>query len=180
MVPAMQLFVYGTLMDPDVLRVVLGRPLPEAQREEAEIFGFRRVHVPGRNYPMLQPHHGSGRVAGLLVHRLDAEAVHRLVVYEGSEYHLVPLLVSNAEGHGVRAGVFLCDRSVPQGHRDWFLEVWVRRYKRTFLRRASALMERHGTRRLLRRVHQGIPALAPKEPKYLAGRPPSCGRFING
>ncbi len=176
----MQIFVYGTLMDPDVLRVVLGRPWPTDLLQQAEITGFRRVHLPGRNYPMLLPHHGSGRVSGLLVHGLDADAVHRLVVYEGREYHLVPHLVTDAEGYAVRAGVFLCDRSVPPGHRDWFLEVWVRRYKRLFLRRAAELMERHGTKALLRRAEQGMPALAPKEPKHLSGIPQRYGRFIRG
>lgn len=176
----MQLFVYGTLMDRDVLRVVLGRSFPAEHIEIAEIAGFRRVYVPGCNYPMLLAHHGSGRVEGLLVHGLDVECVHRLMVFEGSEYHLVPMMVANAEGHAVRAGVFLCDRSVPPGHRDWFLEVWVRRYKRLFLRRAGQLMERHGTKVLLRRVEKGMPALAAKEPKHLSGVPVSVGRYING
>lgn len=176
----MQIFVYGTLMDADVLRVVLGRPYPMDSAEYAEIKGFRRVYVPGRNYPMLSAHHGAGTVDGLLLHGLDAKGVHRLAVYEGTEYHLVPLMVTDHEGYAVRAGVFLCDRSVPAGHRDWFLPVWTRRYKRPFLRRAEALMQRHGTQRMLRRAAHGIPALAPKQPKYLAGRPPKCGRFITG
>ncbi len=176
----MQLFVYGTLMDRDVLRIVLGRAVVPEQMETAEISGFRRVHVPGRNYPMLLAHHGSGRVEGLLVHALDAEAVHRLMVFEGPEYHLVPLMVANADGHPVRAGVFLCDRSVSPGRRDWFMEVWSRRHKRLFLRRAYQLMERHGRRALLRRAAKGIPILAPKEPKHLAGVPPGIGRLIAG
>lgn len=176
----MQLFVYGTLMDRDVLRVVLGRATLTEHMEEAEISGFRRVHVPGRNYPMLLAHHGSGRVSGMLLHGLDVEAVHRLMVFEGPEYHLVPLMVANAEGFAVRAGVFLCDRSVPPGRRDWFPEVWTRRHKRLFLRRARELMERHGRRALLRRAEKGMPVLAPKEPKHLAGVPPRIGRLIAG
>lgn len=175
----MQLFVYGTLLDPDVRRIVMQQDVPRENIEEASIHGFRRVHMPGRNWPMLLAHHGSGRVDGVVLHGLDAQALHRLVVFEGDEYHLVPMAVMDSEGYAVRAGVFVGDRRVPPGHHDWFLEIWVRRHKRTFLRRASVLMERYGSKALLKRVKSGLPAIArPKEPKMLSGKPPAVGRFI--
>lgn len=175
----MQMFVYGTLLDPDVRRIVLQQDIPADRVEDAAISGFRRVYVPGRNWPMLLAHHGSGRVEGVLLHGLDAAAVHRLVVFEGDEYHLVPMPVSDSEGYVVRAGAFLVDRKVPPGHRDWFLEVWRRRHKRSFLRRACVLMERYGSKALLERLSSGLPAVAArKEPKMLSGKPPAVGRLI--
>lgn len=175
----MPLFVYGTLLDPDVRQIVMQQDLPPEQVEEASIHGFRRVHVPGRNWPMLLAHHGSGRVDGMLLHGLDAQALHRLVVFEGEEYHLVPMAVTDSEGYAVRAGVFVGDRRVPPGHHDWFLEIWVRRHKRIFLRRAAVLMERYGSKAVLGRLKSGLPVIAQrKEPKMLSGKPPAVGRFI--
>lgn len=167
----MKLFFFGTLMDADVLRVVIGRTLADV--EPAEVRKFRRVFVHGRNYPMLLPH-PSGTVEGVLAHDLDDDTVSRLLLYEGGEYHLVPLRVNNAHGHPVRAGTFLCDRVVQPGHQEWHLPVWQRRYKRSFLRRAAELMQRYGTRARLRRDAGGLPILAslePKQPKMLSGRP---------
>ncbi len=175
----MKLFVYGTLLDPDVRRIVMQSDVPAENVEEASIHGFRRVYVPGRNWPMLLAHHGSGRVDGVLLHGLDVRAVNRLIVFEGDEYHLVPMAVIDSEGYVVRAGVFVGDRSVPPGHHDWFLQIWIRRHKRTFLRRAGVLMERYGSKALLGRVTSGLPVVVKsKEPKMLSGKPPAIGRFI--
>lgn len=175
----MQLFFYGTLMDPDVSEVVIGYRLAADQAEPAVIKGFRRVVVAGRSYPMLLSH-AAGTVEGVLVHRLEAAAVHRLMVFEGMEYHLQPLPVH--AGDGVRrAGVFLGDHRVRPGIQEWSLATWQRRSKRTFIRRAAYLMERYGTQAMLRRAAGGMPVLvATHEPKRLWGRPYGVARFIAG
>lgn len=166
----MRCFFFGTLMDADVRRLILGRDLPAGQVEPAVIERFRRVHVARRNYPMLLPH-ASGWVDGLLAHGLDGDAMRRLMVYEGKEYHLVPTTVADLRGHLVKAAAFLSDRSVQPDHRPWHLETWQRRYKRLFLRRARELMERYGTQSLLRVTPSGLPALSRKPPKQVRGLP---------
>ncbi len=146
----MRLFFFGTLMDPEVRAIVMGRQLPADAVEPAVVQGFRRVFVAGRHYPMLLAH-ASGWVDGTLVSGLDAETVHRLQVYEGWEYTLTPLRVRTASGQTVLAQVFMCPPHVAADRRPWKLTEWQRRHKRGFLPRAELLMRRHGQR----------PALAP-------------------
>ncbi len=156
----MNLFFYGTLMDPEVREIVCGRPLDTVEPAMAQ--GFRRVHVAGRHYPMLLSH-ASGWVDGLLVTRVEPEAVHRLQVYEGWEYALHPIRVRTHSGAVVMAHVFLCPPSIRPDPRQWRLDTWLLRHKRPFLRRAQALMER-----ALKRRGGGVagrfprPGLAPK------------------
>lgn len=173
----MRCFFFGTLMDPDVRRLIIGRDLAPGQIEPAVIEHFRRVHVAKRNYPMLLPH-ASGWVDGLLAYHLDAEAMRRLMVYEGIEYHLVPIFVADLRGHLVKAAAFLSDRSVQPDHRAWHLETWQRRYKRAFLRRAADLMDRYGTQAMLRMMPNGMPALSRKPPKLIRGAPAALGWIV--
>lgn len=173
----MHFFFFGTLMDPDVRRLVIGRDLAPGQIEAAVLAQFRRVYVAKRNYPMLLPH-SSGWVDGLLAYNLDADAARRLMAFEGAEYHLVPVTVADPRGHPARAAAFLSDRSVKANHRLWHLETWQRRYKRLFLRRAVELMDRYGTQALLRVASNGTPAVSPKPPKLLTGKPSALSRAI--
>src|SRR3546814_2610376 len=53
--PAMSYFFYGTLCDPDVLRLVLGYRPSRRQLAPAVLTGFRRKIAKGRRYPMLVP-----------------------------------------------------------------------------------------------------------------------------
>ena len=135
----MNLFFYGTLMDSEVRELVCGKPLDTVEPAIAQ--GFRRVFVAGRHYPMLLPH-ASGWVEGTLVCGVDQETVHRLQVYEGWEYSLQPIKVRAASGHMVMAHVFLCPPNIQPLKRDWRLEQWQRRHKRTFLPKARQLMEK--------------------------------------
>src|SRR3546814_10497857 len=53
--PAMSYFFYGTLCDPDVLRLVLGYRPSRRQLAPAVLTGFRRKIDKGRRYPVLVP-----------------------------------------------------------------------------------------------------------------------------
>lgn len=156
----MNLFFFGTLMDPEVRAIVMGRDVHPEQVEAAVAQGFRRVFVAGRHYPMLLKHN-SGWVDGTLVKGLDAERIHRLQVYEGWEYTLQPIQVRTASGGMVMAHVFLCPPHIAPDRRSWRLEEWQRRHKRSFLPKARMHMVR-----LLRLT--AAPAAAPPAG---AGRP---------
>lgn len=134
----MNLFFYGTLMDSEVRDLVCGKPLDAVEPAIAQ--GFRRVFVAARHYPMLLPH-ASGWVEGTLVRGLDAEIIHRLQVYEGWEYTLRPIKVRAASGRMVLAHVFLCPPGIAPHKRDWRLQEWQLRHKRTFLPKARQLMD---------------------------------------
>lgn len=137
----MNLFFFGTLMDPDVRELVCGRAFPPDSVEPATAQGFRRVFVAGRHYPMLLAH-ASGWVDGTLVRGVDPESVHRLQVYEGWEYSLQPMQVHLASGTTVMAHVFICPPHIQPDKRDWRLDQWQRRFKRGFLPKARQYMER--------------------------------------
>ncbi|MDA8230701.1 MAG: gamma-glutamylcyclotransferase [Magnetospirillum sp.] len=158
----MRLFFFGTLMDPEVREIVMGRALPADAIETGVAQGFRRVFVAGRHYPMLLPH-ASGWVEGTLVSGLDAETVHRLQVYEGWEYALHPIQVRTGSGQTVMAHVFLCPPHIEPDRREWRLDQWQLRHKRPFLRKARALMERASRGSLPAATGQRPrPALAPR------------------
>lgn len=160
----MNLFFYGTLMDADVRELVCGEALDV---EPAIAQGFRRVFLAGKHYPMMLPH-SSGWVEGTLATGLNAETVHRLQVYEGWEYNLHPLKVRTGSGQAVMAHVFLCPPQIPADMRDWRLEEWQRRYKRTFMPKAQALMDKALRTGRMPRPTSGQrprPALAPRLPR---------------
>lgn len=136
----MNLFFFGTLMDPEVRALVMGRDVHPEQVEPAIAQGFRRVFIAGRHYPMLLAH-ASGWVEGTLVTGVDAVSLHRLQVYEGWEYTLQPIQVQ-ASGRKVMAHVFMSRPKVAPDRRPWRLDQWQRRHKRTFLPKARLHMER--------------------------------------
>lgn len=83
----MRCFFYGTLMDPDLLAVVIGRAVPAGDREPAALAGYRRVRVRAASFPALVPA-VSERVEGLAVGRLSAQELDRARFFEGEEYAL--------------------------------------------------------------------------------------------
>ncbi len=75
----MDLFVYGTLMDPERVRGLLGHPL---DGEAATLAGYRRATLARLPYPFAVPQAGEA-IDGVLLRRLSAEDVARLDRYEG-------------------------------------------------------------------------------------------------
>jgi gamma-glutamylcyclotransferase (GGCT)/AIG2-like uncharacterized protein YtfP len=76
------LFVYGTLQDPGICRVLLGR-MPESAW--AALDGYVRLAVRGEAYPAMVPK-TAGRVEGLVLTGLSEAEMAALDVYEGDEY----------------------------------------------------------------------------------------------
>lgn len=128
----LQFFFYGTLMDEDVLRAVVG-PKAYAFLEPAVLPGWRRASVPGASYPIVVRAHGRG-VEGVLAWGFDTIGRDRMIAYEGDEYDLARLPVI-VRGKRVDAHVFVprLDRPVRAGG-SWDFETWQRRSKPAFLR----------------------------------------------
>jgi hypothetical protein len=132
-------FFYGTLIDPDIRRVVLGAPAANALvLRPGVLCGWMRRAVRSASYPMILPRAGAG-VDGILASGLDAVACRRLRSYEGAEYLVVRVQVRCADGRGRDARVFaprpgggLKPRAV-----DWDHAAWSMREKRCFLRRIA-------------------------------------------
>lgn len=75
------LFVYGTLTDPSIRARVLG-PNPHITVRPARLAGFRRVVVPGFEYPVIAAGAPGDRVEGQLLDGLTPEDYAILDGYE--------------------------------------------------------------------------------------------------
>lgn len=137
----MRFFFYGTLIDPDVRRIVLGaRAARAAQTRAAELRGWTRRAVRGVSYPIILPRAG-GSVSGVLVSGLDARSRRQLEAYEGADYEVVTVAVSLDGGRLERALVFAanrCGRLKPDTA-TWSYEAWCATEKSGFLREISGV-----------------------------------------
>jgi gamma-glutamylcyclotransferase (GGCT)/AIG2-like uncharacterized protein YtfP len=73
----MDLFVYGTLMDPDFVRQLTGKGFAI---EPAHLPDFRRFQTPG-SYPYILPHAGDS-VDGVLLRNVDENTLRAFDRYE--------------------------------------------------------------------------------------------------
>jgi hypothetical protein len=130
----MRFFFHGTLLDRDVIALVLGRRLPPVAFLPAILPGYSRWRVEGGSYPISVPD-PKGEVSGAIVGGLSARDVARLAAYEGPGYRIAPLKVKVAETM-TTVSVFepIVSKLKPTG-RPWDLLLWQRRDKRAFVAR---------------------------------------------
>jgi hypothetical protein len=130
----MRFFFYGTLLDPDVVALVLGRRLPPAAFVAASLPGHTRRRIKGGNYPIVV-RDPRGEVPGAVVGGLSARDVARLSAYEGPRYRIAPLKVK-MDGRLTTVSVFepIENRFQPVGG-SWDLGEWQRQHKRAFIAR---------------------------------------------
>jgi len=83
---AVEIFLYGTLLDPAVLEARSGRRFPPRARRPALLMGWRRVMLRRQPYPTLRRARG-GCVQGVVV-RVCGAPLRRLMAYEGPAYRL--------------------------------------------------------------------------------------------
>jgi len=121
------LFVYGTLRDPDMLAVVLGRRVDAAAMRPAAAPGFVALHYPGRAYPALLRRPG-GVAEGLVLMGLTPFERDLLDAFEGDEYRrtLIAVMVE-AELH--EAWAYLPVVSVAPQSPQWSLAHWQKVHK---------------------------------------------------
>lgn len=132
----MRFFFYGTLIDPDVRRVVLGaRAAATIESRPAILPGWERRAVRGAGYPVII-RRASGSVDGMLACGLDAQARRRLVDYEGRGYDLIRVAVVLDDGRRRTALVFApaAGGELKPAPGAWSYPRWLRRSKRAFLR----------------------------------------------
>jgi gamma-glutamylcyclotransferase (GGCT)/AIG2-like uncharacterized protein YtfP len=105
----MRLFLYGTLLDPDLLAAFTGRAV---LLTPATLRGWRRVALPDTRYPTLR--RAPGAVEGVLA-TVDRPTLARRAAYEGPSYRLTSVVVHTAHG-GKPAWAWIA----PGGtRRDW-------------------------------------------------------------
>jgi hypothetical protein len=135
----MRFFFYGTLIDADVRRAVLGPAAPR-QVEAALLRGWRRVSVPGKTYPIVLAD-PQASVAGVLARGLTPAARRRLERYEDADLYTVAEVevVPAGRRRPLKALVFVAKTAAAAqwGRRSatWDLDRWRRRDKRRLLMR---------------------------------------------
>jgi len=129
----MRYFFYGTLIDPDIRRHVMGERAP-ASVEPARLIGWRRFSLKGASFPIARADR-TASIDGVLARGLDKEAGRLLDIYEGPGYGRTIVSAVDAHGKAHDAVLFVEDGSVefvaiPQA---WDYEGWVRRHKKAFM-----------------------------------------------
>jgi len=140
-----QLFFYGTLCDPALLAVVLGRDARDICLARARLPGFRVAAVKGRAFPMLCAE-AAAEAEGILVRDLSALDIARLEFYEGAYlFALRQVDVTTATGDR-RAAVFMADdpRWTPGG--AWHLDAWIKADAGVSVEAAHEVMANFGAR----------------------------------
>lgn len=100
-------FVYGTLMFPEILEALLNR-VPEMQA--AQLFGWARFSVLGQNYPGAVPDARGPPLQGCLLQNLTPQELQILNAYEGSDYTKVTVHVA-CGGNRVETTVYKWNRT---------------------------------------------------------------------
>ncbi len=125
----MRFFFYGTLLDPELRRIVVGCDIDVAA---ATLIGWRRLGVVGEHFPLIQ-RDATGSVAGAVTNPLGAGAMARLRHYEGDGYQLVTVEVRDLRGAGITAEVFVPPDGRHVGVGAWDFGAWQRDHRGAIL-----------------------------------------------
>ena len=149
----MRFFFYGTLLDRDVMALVIGRRLPPQAYVTAGLPGHARRRAKNATYPIVVTAR-SGEVPGAVVGGLSHRDVARLAAYEGPGYRIAPLRVK-AQGRMTEVSVVEPIQSRLQPSRGllyiWAILRWAGLVWAKFFRRGPS------SRWLWRRVPRVIP-----------------------
>lgn len=123
------LFVYGTLLVPEIARAVVGRVPPSLP---AVLFDHARVTVEGCVYPAVTPRRGE-RVSGAVYLDLSPEELERLDAYEGELYQRRRVRISVNDTLDEALCYVVRPECVDRlSTRPWDLETFVREHGRSF------------------------------------------------
>ena len=131
----MRFFFYGTLLDQDVRRAVLGRSWLTEAGAPAALRGYARFRARHGNYPILVRRRGRA-VEGRIFEGFSPRQVFLIAHFEGREYRPVRKLAYDRRcGEQKPVWVFLPVRPGDTTSRPWTAKIWSRRDKPVLLRR---------------------------------------------
>lgn len=138
------LFVFGSLMDPQVLSLVSGMSESALELVPATVQGYRQGEVVEESYPVLVACK-SAQTEGLLINGLSSLALQRILFFEGDEYQLQPIDTVTASGQPVAAHYF-CDAGVyTVRDTSWDFALWQQIHKASFIEASRQYMALFGT-----------------------------------
>lgn len=140
----MNWFFFGSLMDQEVLEIVVGRTVLEEEMIVAELPGYRRVSVANESYPALAftPNQS---IDGILIETLDATEALRIMYFEGEEYRAEEVQLRLKNQKPVSAFCFLPSEDLSIINLEWDFEQWKTKYKHDFLHLSEEWMSSYGT-----------------------------------
>jgi gamma-glutamylcyclotransferase (GGCT)/AIG2-like uncharacterized protein YtfP len=130
----MNIFLYGTLMIPEVLRRVTGRAY---DTRAAVLHGFARLKVKGESYPALLPFPDM-ETDGIVVLDVGTEALSRLDAFEGELYQREEVTVEVGQDEWLEAETFVirpaayARLSAEAWDEDEFRELHLRQFMRDY------------------------------------------------
>ncbi|MEQ8331867.1 gamma-glutamylcyclotransferase family protein [Nisaea sp.] len=140
-VPVLPYFFYGTLMDPDVLGIVLGHD-PGPLTTAATLSGFARVRVEREPYPALVEAPGL-HVEGLLMRNYAPQDDARIRYFEDFDFTIEHCSVEI--GTGPETALYCgAVRNIAPTDIPWSYADWVREEKARFLKVAEIYMTGFG------------------------------------
>lgn len=128
----MRLFFYGTMMDPEVRRIVLAEEAEALLIQPARLGGYRRVCAKPGDYPLLV-RRTAGRVHGELVSGLSPEGLCKVAHFEGPDYRPQERGVIDGAGGRIKAWVMLPRNPARATNEAWDLRRWQLRHKARLL-----------------------------------------------
>ncbi len=135
------LFIYGTLGHPALIRAVIGRVPP---RQKAVLPGYRVEAVRGETWPAALP--GGNGAAGQLLSGLDAGEVARLTYYEEAFGFRARRVKVSIVGGGQAQAIAFFGPQDTVGDGPWSLRRWALRWGDTAASAASDMMRDFGRR----------------------------------
>ena len=140
---ATDMFSFGTLMDAELLQLVCGHDTSSIVREPAIVRDHVSLWVQDDHYPVLVPRIGVN-TQGLILRNLQPDALDRIVFFEGGEFTVQHIDVTNASGELERVPFF-----ADNNHKDisdvvWRLEHWQETIKVQTLPRVERYMKCYG------------------------------------
>ena len=118
-------FFFGTLRDRDVLALVIGRRIDDADIKAAVLAGYRLARVADDPYPAPVAD-AAARSEGIVVHGLSPDEVARLAWFEGKEYAPRTVAVALAGGDTAEAQLQTPTTALEITDADWDFEAWRR------------------------------------------------------
>jgi|GEM_PF-11142 len=116
------IFFFGSLMDMDLLELVLGYSPQKLTIRKGRILGFKRHRVAQETFPMLVPCPG-GAVDGLAVTGLTEKDLQRIQYYETAIYELRAFDVE-CEGHRIGVRSFIGTHKLVDSGHAWDFTHW--------------------------------------------------------
>lgn len=125
---SMNLFVYGTLMYPEIWKKVVSGTY---EQQTAYLQGFQRWKVIGEYYPVIIPDLRAESIQGILYYALDEQDWKVLDRFEGNLYFREKVQVKTMEGNNLDAFVYVLKESWYQviEYKPWS-DYWFNRYGR--------------------------------------------------